>query len=193
MFSLCRAVSVVFHSPWGYSRSLMKLEGTWSSLWFPAPQANLGRASLSCRDPALSCVSSTQIMPSLILFIHNLKIFDSWIWCIKLRLSVWPPLLFFPFFICASWSVARRGGDSINRYYCRLALRSLFPSMCSHCPRVCSVKVFLFFNRHCFLESYFSWFLDFPLSVFDLPLFFQKNRTAVWNQIYFINKHISGH
>lgn len=127
MFSLCRAVSVVFYSPWGDSRSLMKLEGTWSYLWFPAPQANLGRACLSCRDPALSCVSSNQIMPSLILFIHSLKIFDSLIWCIKLRLSVWPPLLFFPFFICPSWTFPQRGRDSINRYHCRFALRPIFP------------------------------------------------------------------
>lgn len=127
MFSLCRAVSVVFYSPWGDSRSLMKLEGTWSYLWFPAPQANLGRACLSCRDPALSCVSSNQIMPSLILFIHSLKIFDSLIWCIKLRLSVWPPLLFFPFFICPSWTFPQRGRDSINRYHGRFALWPIFP------------------------------------------------------------------
>lgn len=194
MFSLCRAVSVVFHSPWGDSRSLMKLEGTWSYLWFPAPQANLGRACLSCRDPALSCISSNQIMTSLILFIHSLKIFDSLICYIGLRLSVWCPFLLFPFFICPSWTFAQRGRDSINRYYCRLALWPLFPhTMCSHHPRVCSEKVFLFFNGHHFLESYFRWFLAFPVSESDLPLSFLKNKTSVWNQIYVINKHISGH
>lgn len=64
--------------------------GVWSSLKVPGVisdflilRQSLGRVCLSCRDPALDCVSSNKIMPSLILFLHCLKMLCFSVQCVK--------------------------------------------------------------------------------------------------------------